>query len=246
MNKVFKWRIMRAVKLPLMASLLVGVLAGCSTDIDHVWEEARRGNPAPLMRAAENEDPEAQRILAALYVRGESVPQDYAEALRWMRLSASQGEVDAQLSLASWHAKGELVEKDNVEAIKWYRFAAEQGRPYAQHLLGMTYAGMCNSSGGREIDEFGKLICDDSLFQAVPPDYVQAHMWLNLAASGAASDELSAEGGSEAAGAATAAAYTRDRDSVERLMTTEQVTEAQHRALEWRRKDWESLKPSDL
>lgn len=225
-----------------MASLLVGVLVGCSSDIDHVWEEARRGNPAPLMRAAENEDPEAQRMLAALYARGESVPQDYAEALRWMRLAANQGEVDAQLSLASWHANGELVEQDNAEAIKWYRFAAEQGHPYAQHLLGMTYAGMCNSSGGREIDEVGKLICDDSLFQTVPQDYVQAHMWLNLVAS-AANDELSAEGGSEAAAAATAAAYARDRDSVERLMTTEQVAEAQRRAREWKPKDWESLKP---
>ena len=45
--------------------------------------------------------------------------------------------------------------------MRWYRLAAEQGLASAQGTLGFMYA---NGRG-------------------VPQDYVQAHMWFNLAAS---------------------------------------------------------------
>ena len=46
-------------------------------------------------------------------------------------------------------------------SVKWYRKAAEQGDATAQTALGVMY------KDGR----------------GVPQDYVQAHMWYNLAAS---------------------------------------------------------------
>jgi len=45
--------------------------------------------------------------------------------------------------------------------VKWYRLAAEQGYAKAQSGLGFMY----------------------SLGQGVPQDYLQAHMWANLAAA---------------------------------------------------------------
>ncbi|MGD0101512.1 MAG: hypothetical protein ABSC60_14285, partial [Acidobacteriota bacterium] len=57
----------------------------------------------------------------------------------------------------------------------------------------------------------------------VPQDYVEAHMWLNLAASRANGDlqQRSATG----------------RDLVARLMTAKQIAEAQSLAREWKPKN---------
>jgi uncharacterized protein len=34
--------------------------------------------------------------LAALYAKGEGVPQDFAESVRWLRLAPEQGHLEAQ------------------------------------------------------------------------------------------------------------------------------------------------------
>ena len=86
------------------------------------------------------------------------------------------------------------------EAAKWTRKAAEQGAAGAQVGLGYMY-----HKG-----------------QGVPQDYVQAHMWLNLAA--ALGDRL----------VRTEAAQNRDK--VAGLMTREQIAEAQKLAREWKPK----------
>ena len=96
-----------------------------------------------------------------MYANGEGVPQDYAEAVRWYRLAAEQGNASAQHNLGLMYANGEGVPQDYAEAVRWYRLAAEQGNASAQVNLGAKYA-----TG-----------------EGVPRDYVEAHMWLNLAAS---------------------------------------------------------------
>ena len=85
------------------------------------------------------------------------------------------------------------------------RRQAEQGDASAQFNLGVRYAD-------------GK---------GVPQDYVQAHKWVNLAASrttGKAED------------------YRLTRDRLAEKMTTSQVAEAQRLAREWQLKSWEQLK----
>ena len=96
-----------------------------------------------------------------MYDNGEGVPQDYAEAVKWYRLAAEQGDALAQNNLGAMYDNGEGVPQDYAEAVKWYRLAAEQGYALAQNNLGLMYE-----------DGHG-----------VPRDYVRAHMWLNLAAS---------------------------------------------------------------
>jgi uncharacterized protein len=89
------------------------------------------------------------------------VPQDYAEAVRWYRLAADQGNADAQAGLGYMYALGHGVPSDYVEAVRWFRLAADQGNAKAQAGLGLMYAeGM-----------------------GVPEDLVLAYMWLNLAAA---------------------------------------------------------------
>jgi TPR repeat protein len=84
---------------------------------------------------------------------------------------------------------------DYAEARRWYRKAAEQEDADAQFNLGMMYAA-----------EHG-----------VPQDYVQSHMWLNLAASRGGGDDQKK--------------FAHERDSLARKMTAQQVAEAQRLAL---------------
>ncbi|MGA2147672.1 MAG: tetratricopeptide repeat protein [Bryobacteraceae bacterium] len=89
------------------------------------------------------------------------VPKDYAEAIRWFRQAAEQGNAKAQFSLAFRYEQGQEVPRNYAEAIRWYRKAAEQGEPHAQFNLGVMYA-----KG-----------------QGVPQDYVQGYLWIDLGTS---------------------------------------------------------------
>jgi TPR repeat protein len=60
------------------------------------------------------------------------VPQDDAEALKWWRKAAEQGDATAQTNLGFMYDSfmydiGRGVPQDDAEALKWYRKAAEQG-----------------------------------------------------------------------------------------------------------------------
>ena len=96
-----------------------------------------------------------------MYDIGRGVPQDDAEAVRWYRLAAEQGDASAQYNLGVRYDDGLGVPLDDAEAVRWYRLAAEQGHVSAQNNLGVMY-----STG-----------------EGVPQDNIEAHMWLNLAAS---------------------------------------------------------------
>ena len=67
----------------------------------------------------------------------EGVPQNYAEALKWYRLAADQGDASAQYNLGVMYDNGQGVPQNYAEALKWYRLAADQGNASAQHSLGL-------------------------------------------------------------------------------------------------------------
>ena len=62
-----------------------------------------------------------------MYDSGQGVPQDYAEALKWYRLSAEQGYADAQYNLAAMYDNGQGVLQDSVVAHMWYNISAANG-----------------------------------------------------------------------------------------------------------------------
>ena len=75
-----------------------------------------------------------------MYTIALGVPQDDAEAVRWYRLSADQGNADAQYNLGFMYANGLGVPQDEAEAVRWYRLSADQGNALAQNNLGLRYA----------------------------------------------------------------------------------------------------------
>ena len=89
------------------------------------------------------------------------MPQDDAQAVKWYRLAADQGDASAQFNLGLMYRTGQGVPQDDAQAVKWYRLAADQGDASAQFNLGNTY----------------------DIGRGVPQDYVQAHKWFNLSAS---------------------------------------------------------------
>ncbi len=88
-----------------------------------------------------------------------------------------------------------------LTALREWRPLAEQGHAKAQFYLGVMYG-------------FG---------ECVPRDYVQAHMWLNLAASRLPPGEDRNRA-------------VKNRDIVAERMTPAQISEAQKLAREWRPK----------
>jgi TPR repeat protein len=96
------------------------------------------------------------------YYSGEGVPKDFAEAARWYRKAADQGNTNGELLLGMLYSGGQGVSRDLSEAIRWKRMAADQGLPLAQQELGYLY----------------------SVGQGVPRDNVLAYMWTTLASHG--------------------------------------------------------------
>ena len=116
---------------------------------------------AGLRSLATEGDATAQFDLGDRYFKGEGVPQDNGEAIRWFRLAAEQGHAGAQFNLGLMYANGRGIPQDDGEAARWYRLAAEQGHAGGQFTLSLMYG------AGR----------------GVPQDYVAAHEWANLAAA---------------------------------------------------------------
>jgi uncharacterized protein len=118
-----------------------------------------------LRSLANGGDPLAQVRLGVLYADGKGVAQDYAEAMKWYRKAADQGNAEGQFNLAVMYAS---VMMDEPEAAKWFRKAAEQGHALSQLFLGFDF----EESHG------------------VAQDYVEAYIWFSLAAGGASETTL--------------------------------------------------------
>jgi TPR repeat protein len=72
-----------------------------------------------------------------MYEKGQGVPKDDAEAVKWYRKAAEQGNAGAQDKLGAMYADGRGVPKDDAEAVRWHRMAAEQRDEDAQAIQNM-------------------------------------------------------------------------------------------------------------
>ncbi len=69
-----------------------------------------------------------------MYHNGEGVVKDAAEAAKWFRLAADQGEALAQVNLGIMYANGEGVPRDDVAAYAWLNIAAASGNEESARL----------------------------------------------------------------------------------------------------------------
>ena len=113
--------------------------------------------------AAEQGDARAQVRLGLMYERGQAVPKDRLQAVKWFRLAAEQGNAEGQWRLGVMYQGGRGVPEDHVQAVKWFHLAAEQDFGVA----------------------FGNLAYNYKFGLGVPQDDVLAYMWAHTATVGA-------------------------------------------------------------
>lgn len=178
-----------------------------------------------LTAKAENQNPEAQHLLGIRYEYGDGAPQDYGEAIRWIRLSAEQGYSEAQYDLAASFYR----DMNNAEAIHWWRLAAEQGHAWSQFNLGGMYGfGEGVPQDDTEAAKWYLLSASQGHAGAqlnlgfnyrdgrgVPQSLVTSYMWLSLAA---------VQGDGMAA---------RNKNNLQEKMTPEQLAEGEQLTQDW-------------
>lgn len=96
--------------------------------IDKHAQEWMQKDFKSLKSKAELGDRSAQWRLGFLYQYGDGVQQNFAQAAKWYRLSATQGIPDAQYRLGRFYTEGKGVKKDNVEAYFWLALAKKEER----------------------------------------------------------------------------------------------------------------------
>ncbi len=115
---------------------------------------------ALLLPAALKGHPVAQHRIGVMYVMGQGVEMDAAEATRWFRKAAEQGQAESQYSLGLRYQLGQSVVQDHKEAARWFKLAADQGIGAAAAALAREYA-----KG-----------------EGVPQDLAEAYQWAAIAA----------------------------------------------------------------
>jgi serine/threonine protein kinase/TPR repeat protein len=130
------------------------------------------------------------------YAKGDGVPQDDVEAVKWFHKAAEAGEVLSMNRLGVMYASGRGVVKDEAEAVKWFRKAAEAGNSEGMANLGNMYqngrglvkneteavkwlrkAADAGNAGG--MSNLGVMY---ELGQGVPKDEAEAVTWYRTAA----------------------------------------------------------------
>ena len=99
----------------------------------------RHDYPTALKELKGDSSADAAYLLAIIHFKGEGVPADKKEGVRWLRQAAEKGHIRAQNNLGVLYDKGDGVERNLGEAAKWYRKAAEQGHVQSQYNLGLMY-----------------------------------------------------------------------------------------------------------
>jgi hypothetical protein len=110
--------------------------AGDSEDCDN--QTLLQTAPSQVAKACQNAaaqgDARAQDRLGILYVRGQGVAPDLAQAVVWIRRSAKQNYTQGQIDLAGMYALGVGVPRDYELAYIWYNLAAIGGHDLIEVL----------------------------------------------------------------------------------------------------------------
>ena len=183
-----------------------------------------------LQTQAAQGEAEAQVRLGWLYVIGEDVPQDYAQARKWWGRAAAQGDVVAQSALGGMYADGLGGARDYAVARQWFEKAAAQGSAMAQVSLGdMYYRGHgVPQDYGKARQWFEKAAAQGNAWaqsslgllyaegHGVPKDYVKARGWYEKAAAQGDARAQESLGGMYASGQGVPEDFVRARQWYER------------------------------
>ena len=129
------------IKLPaiVLAVALILQPGGFALAQSSAEASAKQKAIADLRQQGYAGDVNAQIQLGVIYLTGDGVAKDDAEAMTWFRKAADQDNPLAERYLAEMYFKGRGVPVDNMEAAKWLRQSAEQGDAQSQYNLAVLY-----------------------------------------------------------------------------------------------------------
>ena len=153
-----------------------------------------------------------------MYANGEGAPQDFTEAVAWLRRAAVQDYSTARSHLGVMYANGDGVPEDEAEALAWFREAADEGDIPAQYMLGVMYSDGADPARASVKRARGSARGISGRRRSAPNN-VEAHKWFSLAASHVEGEEQRF--------------YAAIRDRAASKLTPAQLTEAQQLATEW-------------
>jgi uncharacterized protein len=121
--------------MALLGSLLVDGRPGIQRDVAQgikLLTTVANGNEPKLSGTA-------ALGLGGIYLRGDAVPKDAAQAVTWFRRGAELGNADAMVRLGAALLSGTGVKTDPVEALKWIERGAAVDQPVALATLAALY-----------------------------------------------------------------------------------------------------------
>jgi TPR repeat protein len=84
-------------------------------------------------------DSELPARLGTIYLEGDGVERDNAQAAKWYRLAAERGNASAQARLGEMYSVGWGVPKDHSQAFTWFHKSAQNGDVSGERDLGFVY-----------------------------------------------------------------------------------------------------------
>ncbi|MDP9108315.1 MAG: sel1 repeat family protein [Pseudomonadota bacterium] len=88
-----------------------------------------------LLRAADQQHPQAAYLLGLIYKEGYAVAVDRSQAAGWFMRAAALGNADAMFMLGNAYLEGDGVPRDQNKALALWRQAAELEQPLAAQML---------------------------------------------------------------------------------------------------------------
>lgn len=202
----------------------------------NVWKTPADSIDTAIISNAEKGNAVAEEIVGEYYDRGEGVPLDGAEAVKWYRKAADQGDAVAQYELGMYYEFSNIStlggREDYADATKWFLLAANQGKCNAQFSLGECYDNTqdyveaakwyhkaADQGDDRAQYKLGVYYADGN---GVPKNDVEAYVWLSIAATQGRILDMSPSG---------SPVYAAEiRDIVAQQMSREEIVEGQHEA----------------
>jgi len=115
----------------ILISLLMMAAAVLAADFAAGLTAWQKGDYAAALNEwrplAEQGSRDAQYNVGLAYEGGKGVPQNYAEAAKWILRAANQGQIEAQHDLGAMYGRGEGVKRDYIQAYKWMSICAAKG-----------------------------------------------------------------------------------------------------------------------
>lgn len=109
-----------------------------SNQFDDACDAVERGDYETgfklMLAVAERGFATAQFFLGDMYIKGQGVPQDGAQAMKWLRLAAEQGDSVMQWSVGQFCAYGSGVPQNLIEGYMWLSLAADSDEDLRKDL----------------------------------------------------------------------------------------------------------------